>query len=238
MSVTQRRLIDHKKSCSARWTPSSSSPIKNHNRNVSARTRPRTICPRTMPTSAPPSASRDGPASEPRISPACASARASVIVETVNDRPSACTSLSRSNCEGLDVRSPGYDKNSGRHRDCAGRRPHDETEPGFRVPRHLEIYLDEAECCVERQSNSEPNGCAARVVMRQQHGTDESAHANSHEHRATGGVQAQQFHPQSKPARHSSQAMAPPKLPPPAPGTSAIRAGRWRPSASQVRWRL
>ena len=80
----------------------------------------------------------------------------------------------------LNVRGPGDDKNSGRHRGCAGRSPHDETEPSFRVPRHLEIYFDEAKCCVERQGNSEPYSRASRIIVRQQHGTDESAHANSH----------------------------------------------------------
>ena len=48
------------------------------------------------------------------------------------------------------------------------------------MPRHLEIYFDEAKCCVERQGNSEPYSRASRIIVRQQHGTDESAHANSH----------------------------------------------------------
>src|SRR5689334_13120743 len=103
----QRRLIDHKNSCSARWAPSTSSPIKNHNRKVSARTRPRTICPRTMPTSDVASASNDGPATEVWICPAYASASASMIVETVKDSPSACTSLSRSNCKDWTYGVPG-----------------------------------------------------------------------------------------------------------------------------------
>src|SRR4029453_10963943 len=92
----ERGLIDHKTPRSARWPPSSNRPTKNHTRNVSSLILPRVSCPSHIPTSAAASAAIEGPATDVPKCPVSASAAASVTVETVNDSPNACTSLSRS----------------------------------------------------------------------------------------------------------------------------------------------
>ena len=91
-----------------------------------------------------------------------------MTVKTVNDSPRAWTSLSRSNRKAWTYGAPGYDKNAGCDRDRPGRRANDEAKPRFRVPRHLEMNVDEPECRIKRKSKSKPDRCPIRVVVRQQ----------------------------------------------------------------------
>jgi hypothetical protein len=105
-----------------------------------------------------------------------------MIVETVKDSPSRLHQFVPVELQRLDVRRAWYNENSGGYRDRAGRRAHDETEPGFCFSRYLEINFDETECRIKRQRDPKPYSRASCIVVRQQHGTDERAHTDSHEH--------------------------------------------------------